>query len=122
MLAADRTLCGRLALGSFRQLEEPACDEVTARQAANNLVYLVLPLYQRDSVSGAVPGSRPQIEEKVCVPFSWAQLSLDSASRCHEPLTCVCTVSSTKFYDEYTTGEQNHVLYICQDSRSVILS
>lgn len=67
MLAADRTLCGRLALGSFRQLEEPACDEVTAHQAANNLVYLVLPLYQRDSASGAVPGSRPQLDGKVCL-------------------------------------------------------
>ena len=67
MLAADRTLCGRLALNSFRQLEEPACDEVTARQAASNLVYLAMPMYERDSASGAVPGTRPQLDDRVRV-------------------------------------------------------
>lgn len=59
MLASDRALCGRLALGSFRQLDEPTCDEGTAQQAAKNLVHLALPLYQRDSASGAVPNILP---------------------------------------------------------------
>ena len=62
MLSSDPALCGRLALGSFRQLDEPACDEVTAQQAAGNLVHLALPLYERDSANGAVPGTRPVVK------------------------------------------------------------
>lgn len=48
MLASEAPLSGRLALSSLWQIEEPACDEATARQAASNLLALAPRLAWRE--------------------------------------------------------------------------
>ena len=89
MLASDVALCGRLALRSFRQLDEPACDEVIARQAVKNLVYLALPLYQRDSASGAVPRAAPTAN----VSCTQCPVVPEKASHTHKRMNIGCMLA-----------------------------